>query len=93
MALGPLRLQPLTFAYGTTHPNLVHLRRVIDHPRVAHYTIVAGNAARPVRARLPAGTVEALLDLRWWDWPVERIRRAIPALVEGDISRLRILAP
>lgn len=58
---------------------------------VAPYTIVAGNPARPVRPRLPPETVAALLDLRWWDWPLDRIEAAIPALLQPDVARLRAL--
>jgi virginiamycin A acetyltransferase len=35
MPLDPLRTHPLRFADGTTHPNMVHLNRVIDHPNIA----------------------------------------------------------
>lgn len=34
MPLDPLRTHPLSFADGTTHPNMVHLNRVIDHPNI-----------------------------------------------------------
>lgn len=42
---------------------------------VAPYAIVAGNPARVVRARFPEDVVEMLLELRWWDWPDERIAK------------------
>jgi virginiamycin A acetyltransferase len=35
MPLDPLRTNPLRFADGSTHPNMVHLNRVIDHPNIA----------------------------------------------------------
>lgn len=34
MPLDPLRTHPLRFADGSTHPNMVHLSRVIDHPNI-----------------------------------------------------------
>jgi virginiamycin A acetyltransferase len=34
MPLDPLRTHPLRFADGTTHPDMVHLNRVIDHPNI-----------------------------------------------------------
>lgn len=61
--------------------------------RVAPYTIVAGNPARPIRPRFPAETVEALVELRWWDWPIDRIEAAIPALLQPEVATLRALAP
>lgn len=59
---------------------------------VAPYAIVAGNPARPIRQRFDAATVARLQKLAWWDWPAERITRAIPALVEGDLDALERLA-
>lgn len=60
---------------------------------VAPYTIVAGNPARPIRPRFPAETIAALLRLSWWDWPTDRIRAAIPTLLQPDIARLQAMAP
>jgi virginiamycin A acetyltransferase len=60
---------------------------------VPAYTVVAGNPARPVRARFPADIVDRLLALAWWDWPVDRIVEAIPAIVGADIDALERLAP
>jgi virginiamycin A acetyltransferase len=41
---------------------------------VAPYTLVAGNPARVLRHRFSPATVEALLEMAWWDWPDEVIR-------------------
>jgi virginiamycin A acetyltransferase len=59
---------------------------------VAPYAVVVGNPARVVRQRYDAATVVRLQKLAWWDWPAERITRAIPALVEGDLDALEKLA-
>jgi acetyltransferase-like isoleucine patch superfamily enzyme len=40
---------------------------------VEPYTVVAGNPARAVRRRFSDEVVARLLDLRWWDWPEDRI--------------------
>jgi len=47
---------------------------------VPPYAIVAGNPARLVRFRFPAEQIAALLEIRWWDWPIEKIRPYIPLL-------------
>jgi virginiamycin A acetyltransferase len=60
--------------------------------KVAPYTIVAGNPARTIRPRFPAGTVATLLRLAWWDWPTDRIEAAVPALLSGDPDALARLA-
>ena len=60
---------------------------------VAPYTIVAGNPARPIRPRFPPETIASLLRLGWWDWPVDRIAMAMPALLTGDLVALEGLVP
>ena len=59
---------------------------------VPPYVVVAGNPARLLRQRFDAATVARLQRLAWWDWPPERITRAIPALVKGDLAALEALA-
>lgn len=60
---------------------------------VPPYAVVAGNPARVVRQRFSAPEVERMLALAWWDWPVEAITAAIPALVTGSVAELEALAP
>lgn len=59
---------------------------------VPPYAIVAGNPARIVRQRFEPATIARLQSLAWWDWSAERITRAIPALVEGDLEALEAMA-
>ncbi len=60
---------------------------------MAPYSLVAGNPARLIRARFAPDTVATLLRLGWWDWPVDRIKAAVPALLSGDLAALAALAP
>ena len=59
---------------------------------VPPYTIVGGNPARQIRPRFDKGTVDRLLALAWWDWPLDRIRAAVSALLAPDIAALERLA-
>ena len=59
---------------------------------VPPYTIVGGVPAKPIRKRFDDATIERLLALRWWDWPVERIKAALPFLRGGDLDELEQLA-
>ena len=59
---------------------------------VPPYSIVGGNPAKEIRKRLPDDVIERLLDLAWWDWPVERIREASDALMRADIDALESIA-
>lgn len=69
------------------HGAVVGARAVVTGD-VPPYGVVAGNPARLARRRFDAATVEALLRIAWWDWPAERVARAIPALVKGDVAAL-----
>ena len=60
---------------------------------VAPYTIVAGNPVRQLRPRFPPDIIARLLALAWWDWPLDRITAASPALLSGDLAALEVLAP
>ena len=53
---------------------------------VPPYAIVGGNPAKVIRFRFEPGQIEALLQLRWWDWPIERIRQSQRELMAGDID-------
>lgn len=55
---------------------------------VPPYTIVGGAPARPIRKRFSDETIAALLRIRWWDWPAERIAQCIGAIQSGDLARL-----
>lgn len=55
---------------------------------VAPYTLVGGNPARVIGQRFPDESVEQLLAMAWWDWPLERIEAAMPLLCSGDIAAL-----
>jgi acetyltransferase-like isoleucine patch superfamily enzyme len=47
---------------------------------VPPYSIVAGNPARVVRSRFDTPVIESLLQIAWWDWPIERIRDFVPLI-------------
>lgn len=53
---------------------------------VEPYWIVGGNPARPIRRRFSDETVERLLQIRWWEWPEERVLRAVPLLQSSNIE-------
>ncbi len=53
---------------------------------VPPYAIVAGNPARVLRSRFDEETVAKLLKIAWWNWPVSRILRHVPALCGGSAS-------
>ena len=55
---------------------------------VPPYTIVGGVPARPIRRRFSQDTIDRLLQIKWWDWPEEKIREKLAAIQAGDIAAL-----
>jgi virginiamycin A acetyltransferase len=56
---------------------------------VPDYTIFGGNPARLIRQRFPDAVIEALLEIAWWDWEIEKITRHLDKIVSTDIEALR----
>lgn len=56
---------------------------------VLPYTIVGGVPAKPIRRRFDQETIDALLELHWWDWPLERLAGSLRAIQSGDLEALR----
>lgn len=44
---------------------------------VPPYAIVAGNPARVIRYRFSEDKIKELLELKWWDWPDEKLKANI----------------
>lgn len=56
------------------------------------YTVVGGNPAKPLRKRFDDKTVQTLQDIKWWDWPIEKIEAHIEAITGADIQYLSQLS-
>jgi acetyltransferase-like isoleucine patch superfamily enzyme len=57
--------------------------RAVVTKDVPPYAIVVGAPAKLVEWRFDHESIERLLELKWWDWPRERILRALPAMTKG----------
>ncbi len=60
---------------------------VVTHD-VEPYTVVGGNPAAPRKNRFSADIIEKLLEICWWDWPIEKITAKIDAITGADINAL-----
>ncbi|WP_339916625.1 CatB-related O-acetyltransferase [Yeosuana marina] len=47
---------------------------------VEPYTIVGGNPAKPIKKRFSETTISKLLQLKWWDWDLEKITKNLEKL-------------
>lgn len=62
--------------------------RAVVTKDVLPYTIVGGVPSKEIRKRFDEETISKLLKLKWWDWPIDKIRESIPDIVNGDIEKL-----
>lgn len=53
---------------------------------VPPYAIVAGNPVRIVRYRFNEETIQKLLQIRWWDWPDEKVKENIHLICSDSMD-------
>jgi acetyltransferase-like isoleucine patch superfamily enzyme len=66
--------------------------RAVVTRSVRPYAVVVGVPAREMHRRFSDDQIEALLKLRWWDWPEERVRAHVDLLSSPDVDALLALA-
>ena len=53
------------------------------------YAVAAGNPCRVIRKRFDDEFITYLLNLKWWDWEIEKIEANFAALSSGDLSLIK----
>jgi len=54
---------------------------------VPPFAIMVGNPARLIKYRIAEEHHrEALLKIRWWDWPEAEVRRAVPLIADARMD-------
>jgi len=54
---------------------------------VEPYTIVGGNPATAIKKRFTQKQIEQLLNIKWWDWPIEKITQEVALLTAANIDQ------
>ena len=57
-------------------------------PDVAPYPIFGGTPAKLIRKRFQEEEIQQLLDLRWWDWDLDKISAHVQQLTGKDLTGL-----
>jgi virginiamycin A acetyltransferase len=55
---------------------------------VEPYSIVGGNPAGEIKKRFSDDVIEKLLEIKWWDWDVEKITKNIQHLTGNEFDKL-----
>jgi len=55
---------------------------------VEPYSVVGGNPAKEIKKRFSEETISKLLELKWWNWDIERITKNIQNLTDNEIEKL-----
>lgn len=55
---------------------------------IGDYEIWGGNPAKIIRKRFEEKEISQLLDLKWWDWNIEKIKKNTHILCSSNLSHL-----
>jgi virginiamycin A acetyltransferase len=62
--------------------------RAVVTKDVPPYTVVAGNPAKVIRKRFDDKTIEKLLEIKWWNWEMEKIMENYQSIMDCNLAKL-----
>lgn len=63
--------------------------RAVVTKDVEPYSIVGGVPAKEIRKRFSPEVIKKLMEIQWWNWPIEKIRNSIPDIQSGNVDAHR----
>ncbi len=67
-------------------------KHLMHNGLVPPYSIIAGNPAKIIGYRFPQDIIDILLQIKWWDWPLDKIMDNVDILCSSDINKLKQLS-
>jgi virginiamycin A acetyltransferase len=55
---------------------------------VEPYSIVGGNPAKEIKKRFSKDIISKLLELKWWNWDIEKITKNVQSLTDNNFEKL-----
>lgn len=55
---------------------------------VEPYTLYVGNPAKRVRTLFPGVQIAKLLEMQWWNWPIEKIKEHLAIISSPNVDKL-----
>jgi virginiamycin A acetyltransferase len=60
--------------------------RAVVTKDVAPYSIVGGIPAKEIRKRFDGDTIRKLQELKWWDWPEDKVKANLEIIMAGNVD-------
>jgi virginiamycin A acetyltransferase len=62
--------------------------RAVVTKDVSPYAVVGGIPAKEIKKRYDDDTIRKLQQIKWWDWPFDKIQRFLPNIMSGELDKL-----
>ena len=62
--------------------------RAVVTKDVEPYSVVVGNPAKTIKKRFNDKEIKMLLEIKWWEWSVQKINEALPYICSENILDL-----